>query len=82
MASMAMGSGFHAAGSIIDYLGGRHDALRVYEQIIDSAFAHYLLMHRDAYLHEQRWPHELFWRRRHPPLRFNTDSAGIAELSV
>ncbi|HET6979031.1 MAG TPA: FAD-dependent monooxygenase [Pyrinomonadaceae bacterium] len=63
--SMAMGSGFNAASSIIDYLGGRKDALRVYEQLIDRAFAHYLLMHHDTYLHEQRWPHELFWRRRH-----------------
>ena len=65
--SMAMGSGFHAALSIIEYLNGRTDALRVYESLIDRSFAHYLLMHHDAYLHEQRWPHELFWRRRHAP---------------
>lgn len=65
--SMAMGSGFNAASSIIDYLSGRSDALRVYERLIDSSFAHYLLMHHDAYLREQRWPHELFWRRRHTP---------------
>jgi hypothetical protein len=24
-------------------------------------------MHHDAYLQEQRWPHESFWRRRHSP---------------
>ena len=65
--SMAMGSGFNAASAIVDYLGGRKDALRVYEQLIDRAFASYLLMHHDTYLHEQRWPHELFWRRRHAP---------------
>lgn len=65
--SMAMGSGFHAASSIVEYLSGRSDALRVYERLIDSSFAHYLLMHHDAYLREQRWPHELFWRRRHAP---------------
>ena len=65
--SMAMGSGFNAASSIIDYLSGRGDALRVYERLIDRSFAHYLLMHHDAYLREQRWPHELFWRRRHAP---------------
>ena len=62
--SMAMGSGFHAASAIVDYLNGRHNALRVYEQMIDGAFAHYLLMRRDAYRREQRWPRELFWRRR------------------
>jgi flavin-dependent dehydrogenase len=66
--SMAMGSGFHAASTIVDYLNGRHDALRAYEQLIDRAFAHYLLMHHDAYLREQRWSHESFWRRRHAPV--------------
>ena len=65
--SMAMGSGFHAASSIIEYLSGRTDALRVYESLIDRSFASYLLMHHDAYLREQRWPRELFWRRRHAP---------------
>ena len=62
--SMAMGSGFHAASAIIDYLDGRPDALRVYERLIDGAFAHYLLMRHDAYSREQRWPQELFWQRR------------------
>ena len=65
--SMAMGSGFNAASSIIEYLSGRPDALRVYESLIDRSFAYYLLMHHDAYLREQRWPRELFWRRRHAP---------------
>ncbi len=65
--SMAMGSGFHAASAIVDYLNGRHNALRVYERLIDGAFAHYLLMRHDAYLREQRWPHQLFWNRRHAP---------------
>ena len=63
--AMAMGSGFNAASSIVDYLNGRSDALREYERLIDRAFASYLLMHHDAYLREQRWPHEPFWRRRH-----------------
>lgn len=63
--AMAMGSGFNAASSIIAYLNGRHDALRDYDRLIDRAFASYLLMHYDAYQHEQRWPHELFWQRRH-----------------
>jgi flavin-dependent dehydrogenase len=65
--AMAMGSGFNAAANIIHYLDGDNDALRSYERLIDRAFAHYLLMHHDAYLHESRWPHELFWHRRHAP---------------
>ena len=65
--SMAMGSGFHAASAIIDYLSGRIDALRVYERLIDRSFAHYLLMHHETYLREKRWSHERFWRRRHAP---------------
>lgn len=63
----AMGSGFNAASSIIEYLDHRNAVLRVYERLIDRAFASYLLMHHDAYQHEQRWPHETFWRRRHSP---------------
>ena len=66
--SMAMGSGFHAASAIVDYLHGRPNALRSYERLIDGAFAHYLFMLHDAYLREQRWPRELFWRRRHTPV--------------
>ena len=65
--AMAMGSGFNAASNIIDYLSGHDDALRSYEDLIDRAFAQYLLMHHDAYLHESRWSNELFWRRRHGP---------------
>ncbi|HEY0761586.1 MAG TPA: hypothetical protein VGD61_04365 [Pyrinomonadaceae bacterium] len=73
-----MGSGFNAAASIIDYLGGNKNALRIYEQLIDRAFAHYLLMHRDTYLREQRWPDELFWRRRHASTDY-ADSADYAD---
>lgn len=81
--SMAMGSGFHAASSIVDYLSGRNDALRVYERLIDRSFAQYLLMHHDAYLHEQRWPHELFWRRRHAPAsESNVESLSPESLSI
>jgi 2-polyprenyl-6-methoxyphenol hydroxylase-like FAD-dependent oxidoreductase len=65
--AMAMGSGFNAAAGIIGFLDGHRDAMRDYERLIDRAFASYLLMHHDAYLHEQRWPHETFWRRRHAP---------------
>ena len=64
---MAMASGFNAVSSIVDYLNGRDDALPPYEHLIDRSFAHYLLMRHEAYMHEQRWPDELFWRRRHAP---------------
>jgi Dehydrogenases (flavoproteins) len=79
--SMAMGSGFHAASTIVDYLNGHHDALRVYERLIDRAFAHYLLMHHDAYSREQRWPHELFWHRRHAPV-FQRTTNSVPKLFV
>jgi flavin-dependent dehydrogenase len=65
--SMAMGGGFHAASVIVDYLSGRLDGLGAYKRIIDRAFAHYLLMRRDAYLVERRWLTEPFWRRRQAP---------------
>lgn len=80
--AMAMGSGFNAASSIVDYLSGRDDALRVYERLIDRAFAHYLLMHHDAYLHEQRWPHEPFWRRRHAPTPNRRESSPLRGPSL
>src|SRR6185295_14469260 len=35
--SMAMGSGFHAASSITEYLSGHTDALRAYESLIDRS---------------------------------------------
>jgi flavin-dependent dehydrogenase len=65
--SAALGGGFYAASAIVNYLGGSRDALRAYAQLVDRAFAQYLLMHHDRYLLEQRWPHEPFWRRRHTP---------------
>src|ERR1700752_3518611 len=65
--SMAMGGGVKAASAIIEYLNGHYVPLRNYERLIDRSFAHYLLMHHAAYLREQRWPHELFWHRRHAP---------------
>ena len=67
--SAALGGGFYAATAIVDYLGGRRDALHAYAQLIDQAFAQYLVLHHDRYLAEQRWPNETFWRRRHAPGR-------------
>ncbi|HYP54012.1 MAG TPA: tryptophan 7-halogenase [Pyrinomonadaceae bacterium] len=65
--TMALGGGFNAASAVYDYLGGRRDATRAYAQLIDRAFARYLLMCREHYLAERRWPREPFWRRRHAP---------------
>jgi flavin-dependent dehydrogenase len=63
--AMAMGCGFNAATAIVEYLAGRREAMHDYERLIDRAFASYLLMHHEAYVREQRWSHEEFWRRRH-----------------
>lgn len=65
--SAALGGGFYAASAIADYLIGSRQALHAYAQLIDRAFARYLLMHHDRYLLEQRWPDAPFWRRRHAP---------------
>ncbi|HEX6623733.1 MAG TPA: hypothetical protein VF064_08475, partial [Pyrinomonadaceae bacterium] len=65
--SAALGAGFYAAAAVADYLGGSREALRAYAQLIDRAFAQYLLLHHDRYLSEQRWPDAPFWRRRHAP---------------
>lgn len=69
--SAALGSGFYAACATVDFLTGHTDALHSYQQLIDDAYAQYLSMHYDYYSLEQRWPHELFWQRRHArrPLR-------------
>jgi flavin-dependent dehydrogenase len=65
--SAALGAGFYAAAAAADYLRGSSEALHEYAQLIDKAFAQYLLMHHDRYLSEQRWPDTTFWRRRHAP---------------
>jgi len=65
--TMALGGGLHAADAAIHYLGGRRDALGEYASLLDGAFARYLLMRRERYLAERRWPRETFWRRRHEP---------------
>jgi flavin-dependent dehydrogenase len=65
--SAALGTGFYAAAAAADYLGGDRSALSAYAQLIDRAFAQYLILHHDRYLAEQRWPDMPFWRRRHAP---------------
>lgn len=63
----ALGAGYHAGIAVADYLGGRPDALLAYAQLIDRGFAQYLVLHRERYLTETRWPDSTFWRRRQVP---------------
>jgi flavin-dependent dehydrogenase len=63
--SSALGGGYYAASAVLDYLGGRADALPSYQKLIDGAFAQSLLMHHAHYSLEHRWAGETFWRRRH-----------------
>ncbi|HEY0321931.1 MAG TPA: FAD-dependent monooxygenase [Pyrinomonadaceae bacterium] len=63
----AMGSGFHAASAIADFLTGSVEALPAYTRMIDRAFAQYLIMNYSYYALERRWPDKQFWQRRHKP---------------
>jgi hypothetical protein len=66
--SSALGSGFYAASAIIDFFAGSDSSLSAYGRMMENAYAQYLLMHDEHYALEQRWPDELFWRRRqHEP---------------
>jgi flavin-dependent dehydrogenase len=66
--SSALGAGFYAASAIVDSFSGSRDALPAYRRIIQQAYARYLSLHREYYALEQRWPDELFWRRRQEPV--------------
>jgi len=48
-------------------LGGRPDALLTYVQLIERGFADHLVLHRERYLRETRWPDSTFWRRGQVP---------------
>jgi flavin-dependent dehydrogenase len=63
--SAAMGAGYYAASAIADFFQGHHDSLPSYSRILDQAYAEYLLLHHEYYGLERRWPHEMFWQRRH-----------------
>jgi flavin-dependent dehydrogenase len=72
--SSALGSGFYAASAITDFFAGRSSSLIAYSKIINQAYAQYLLMHYQHYALEQRWPHEIFWRRRHEGSAANSEA--------
>lgn len=65
--SSALGAGFYAASAIIDSFAGSREALPAYGRMIEQAFDQYLIMYHDYYALEQRWPDELFWKRRLEP---------------
>jgi flavin-dependent dehydrogenase len=67
--SSALGAGFYAASAIVDFFTGNVDALSNYRRIIEQAYAQYLILHREYYALERRWPDELFWQRRQEPNR-------------
>jgi hypothetical protein len=79
--SSALGSGFHAASAIFDFLEGSRDALPAYSRIIAQAFAQYSILRRAYYALEQRWPDELFWQRRHESSRQHPEIARQAAQS-
>ena len=60
----ALGEGYHAAESIAARLAGRADALSDHARLVDRTLARYLIMCRDRYACERRWPEAEFWRRR------------------
>lgn len=66
--SAALGTGLYAAASVVEHLGGRSEALRDYAELVDHTFAQYLIMCRERYDLERRWPEAPFWRRRHRTL--------------
>ena len=65
----ALGEGFYAAAAVADHLAGRRDALLDHARLLDRTLAQYLVLAHDRYALEQRWPDEVFWRRRHHPTR-------------
>lgn len=63
--SSALGAGLHAADAVGEYLERGHEALVAYSEIIDRAYARYMVMLFDHYGLERRWADEPFWKRRH-----------------
>jgi len=61
----AVGSAFYAARAIIDAINGRPDGPSRYAELMRETFRAYRRSLRTCYLHEQRWPNEPFWNRRH-----------------
>ncbi len=65
----ALESGFYAGHAIADKLEGIEDALLAYDFLLCSAYATYKEMHAHQYQIENRWPDEIFWKRRNEQSR-------------
>jgi flavin-dependent dehydrogenase len=61
----ALDGGIRAAAAIRAYLADDDFALGHYAEQVRESFAHYLVMWREYYAEEHRWPDATFWRRRH-----------------
>jgi flavin-dependent dehydrogenase len=61
----ALKSGLRAAQRIEDYLAGEETALLDYSSWVNESFDRYLLLRKEYYSREGRWPSSEFWQRRH-----------------
>ncbi|MFM9948304.1 MAG: FAD-dependent monooxygenase, partial [Saprospiraceae bacterium] len=61
----AMKSGIFGAYAALDYLAGKTNALEKYEHLVRREYENYLEIRTRFYQQEQRWPHSVFWQRRH-----------------
>ena len=71
--TQALASGVSAGDRLHRYLDGQADAMRDWDTATDTAYREYLRQRAVNYATEQRWPHSIFWRRRHAA----TDSENV-----
>lgn len=81
--SKALESGLRAAGAIRDRLAGDQEAVPRHTLWVHEQFDNYMLMRRQFYRREMRWPRSTFWRRRHGEHReAASKNLGIAQGSI
>jgi flavin-dependent dehydrogenase len=61
----AIKSGLNAAEAIHEQFTSNKNALQSYSNTLNAAFEKYMQLRKLYYLKEKRWPHSLFWTRRH-----------------
>ena len=61
----ALKGGILAAEAVIARFEGNNESFTEYSEWINTQFSNYLQMRSTFYGKEQRWPHSVFWRRRH-----------------
>ncbi len=74
----ALRQGTVAGYAIVDHLAGDASALPKYDALLRREHAAFLAAQAEHYGREQRWPHSVFWQRRHQHL----DTAGPAPLAA